>query len=108
MLRRGESKFFIQPGEELYEGIKNIMVIHEDEALLLRAEKDFKDPKSDTFYKAGQTWMLKGPVDYIPDISIKVVEKRKAYPLAENEGIYVRDLKNRGDQGIEVRLVKGP
>jgi len=84
------------------------MVIHEDEALLLRAEKDYKDPKSNQTYKAGQTWMLKGPIDYIPDIEIKIVEKRKAYPLAENEGIYVRDLKQKGEQSLEVRLVKGP
>lgn len=26
-LRRGETKFFLLPGEDLYEGIKNIMVV---------------------------------------------------------------------------------
>jgi major vault protein len=53
--------------------------------------------------------MLKGPIDYIPDNEVKIVEKRKAYPLAENEGIYVRDIKAKGDsQTLEVRLVKGP
>jgi hypothetical protein len=67
-LRRGETRFFIQPGEDLFEGTKNILVVHEDEALLLRAERDYKDPKTGVSYKAGQTWMLKGPIDYIPDI----------------------------------------
>ncbi len=47
--------------------------------------------------------MLKGPVDFIPDNAIEVIEKRKAQPLSENEGMYVRDL----DTG-EVKLVKGP
>lgn len=32
-----------------------------------------------------------------------VIEKRKAQPLAENEGLYVRDLWNG-----QVKLVKGP
>lgn len=44
-LRRGEVKFFLLPGEELYEGIKNIIVIHEDEALLLKANVNYVDAK---------------------------------------------------------------
>lgn len=47
--------------------------------------------------------MLKGPIDFIPDNEIIVIEKRKAQPLAENEGLYVRDLETG-----EVKLVKGP
>lgn len=66
-LRRGEAKFFLLPGEELYEGIKNIIVIHEDEALLLKSKVDYFDKRTDKKYKAGSTWMLKGPIDFIPD-----------------------------------------
>lgn len=91
------------PGEELYEGIKNIIIIHEDEALLLRAKVDYYDKKTEKKYKAGSTWLIKGPVDFIPDNEIEVAEKRKASPLAENEGLYVRDLWTG-----EVKLVKGP
>lgn len=47
--------------------------------------------------------MIKGPLDFIPPIEIQIVEKRKAIPLAENEGIYIRDKKSG-----EVKLVKGP
>ena len=47
--------------------------------------------------------MLKGPIDYIPENEVQIIEKRKARPLAENEGLYVRDLWNG-----EVKLVKGP
>jgi major vault protein len=47
--------------------------------------------------------MVKGPIDFIPDKEIIILEKRKASPLAENEGLYVRDLGNG-----EVKLVKGP
>lgn len=102
-MRRGETKFFLQPGEELFEGIKNIMVVHEDEALLLKAKVDYHDKKTKQDYKAGSTWMIKGPVDFIPDNEVEIVEKRKAQPLSENEGIYVRDLETG-----EVKLVKGP
>jgi major vault protein len=47
--------------------------------------------------------MVKGPLDFIPDNEVEVVEKRKAQPLAENEGLYVRDLWSG-----EVKLVRGP
>jgi hypothetical protein len=36
--------------------------------------------------------LIKGPTDFIPDNESEVIELRKAYPLSENEGIYVRDL----------------
>jgi major vault protein len=37
--------------------------------------------------------MIKGPTDYVPSVEIEVVSRRKAIPLDQNEGIYVRDLK---------------
>lgn len=39
----------------------------------------------------------------MPENEIEVIEKRKAQPLAENEGLYARDLSTG-----EVKLVKGP
>jgi len=47
--------------------------------------------------------MLNGPLDFIPDNEVEVLEKRQAVPLSENEGLYVRNLR-KGD----VKLVKGP
>ena len=91
-IRRGECKFFLQPGEALYKGIQNIHVIDEDEALLVRANVNYFDKKTEKEYKAGQRWLIKGPTDYIPENEVDIVEKREAQPLAENEGLYVRDL----------------
>lgn len=102
-VRRGDCKFFLQPGEELFEGIKSIVVIHEEEALLVRAKVPYFDKRTNKNYKAGQKWLIKGPIDFIPENEIEVIEKRHAQPLAENEGIYVRDLWSG-----EVKLVKGP
>ncbi|VDL88241.1 unnamed protein product [Schistocephalus solidus] len=51
---------------------------------------------------AGEEWMLTGPLEYVSPIEVEVVTVRKAIPLDENEGIYVRD--NRSGQ---VRAVIG-
>lgn len=37
--------------------------------------------------------MIRGPLEYVPPVEVEVVTKRKAIPLDENEGIYVRDIK---------------
>jgi len=31
--------------------------------------------------------MISGPTDYVPPVQVEIVEKRKAIPLDENEGI---------------------
>ena len=36
--------------------------------------------------------MVNGPIEYIPELSVTVLEQRKAIPLDANEGVYVRDL----------------
>ncbi len=47
--------------------------------------------------------MIRGPIDLPPAIEYEIVEDRKAIPLSENEGIYVRDLHTG-----EVSLIRGP
>ena len=37
--------------------------------------------------------MIKGPTDYVPPVELEVLNRRKAIPLDENEGIYIRDTK---------------
>jgi len=95
-LRRGECSFFLQPGERLEAGIQNVYVLAEEEAILLRArdnfiDKDSKEGKVER--KAGDRWMVYGPCEYVPPVEVEFVEKRKAIPLDENEGIYVRDIR---------------
>lgn len=103
-IRRGEAKFFLQPKEVIIDGIiKNILVINEEEALLVRAKVPYFDKRTKQDYKSGQKWLIKGPIDFIPENEIEVIEKRRAQPLAENEGLYVRDLWDG-----QVKLVKGP
>jgi len=105
-LRRGEVSFFLLPGERLEpypnpSGIQSVYVLSEAEALLLRAREDFTD-KNGTKRKAGERWMINGPMDFIPDVEVEVLETRRLIPLDENEGIYVRDIRNG-----KVREIRG-
>jgi len=93
-LRKGESYFFLQPGEELEGGIKDVYLLEENQALLLRAKEAVDD------HKPGDRWMVHGPCKYIPSIEVEVVETRKVIPLDKTEGIYVKDTKDGGVRSV--------
>merc|ERR1712137_346044 len=90
ILVKGEDFFFLRPGERLEKGIQNVYVLGENEALLLRARETYTE--DGTEHAPGDRWMIYGPVDYIPPVEVEIVEKRRAIPLSDNEGIYVRDI----------------
>lgn len=37
--------------------------------------------------------MFRGPTEYVPPVEVEVVAERRAIPLDDNEGIYVRDIR---------------
>jgi major vault protein len=82
--------FFLQPGEKLENGIQEVELLGEEEALLLRAVEAFTDEEK-VERKPGQEWMIYGPRKYVPSIHVQILERRSKIPLDENEGIYVRD-----------------
>ncbi|KAF6729026.1 Major vault protein [Oryzias melastigma] len=94
---KGERSFFLQPGEQLENGIQNVYVLSEDEGLVLRAVEAFTDTErfrpNSIARRPGDRWMLRGPIEYVPPINVEVMLKQHAIPLDENEGIYVRDMK---------------
>lgn len=47
--------------------------------------------------------MIHGPASFVPAIEVKIERRQQSHPLAEQEGIYVRDLKTG-----QVKLVTGP
>jgi major vault protein len=92
-LRKGETSFFLNPGERLEGGRpQNVYVLDSEEALLLCARESLKDGKEHRC--PGDRWMIFGPTDYVPPVAVDVLEKRRAIPLDKNEGIYVRDIKS--------------
>jgi len=94
-LIKGEKSFFLQPGEDLEDGVMNVYVLGDDEGLVLRALDKHVDNSVDPAVnrKPGDKWMLKGPMEYVPPVEIEVLDSRKAIPLHQNEGIYVRNNK---------------
>jgi major vault protein len=68
-------------------------VLGEEEALLLKAKENFGDVENKKERKAGDRWMLYGPLDFVPPVEVEIVETRKTIPLDVNEGVYVRDIK---------------
>jgi major vault protein len=106
-LRKGELTFFLRPGERLEQGIQAVNILGSEEALLLRARESFQEPSGDpkkpgAKHMPGDRWMIYGPCEYVPSVEVEVIERRKAIPLDENEGVYVRDLKTGA-----VRLLYG-
>ncbi|XP_039598942.1 major vault protein [Polypterus senegalus] len=101
---KGEKSFFLQPGERLEEGIQDVYILSEEEGLVLKAIKGFTDTQlvdkdgdeetEEVTRRPGDCWMLRGPLEYVPPVEVEVVTRRKAIPLDENEGIYVRDMKS--------------
>ncbi len=97
--KRGEESFFLQPHEALESGIQKVVVLDENDALLLKANQDFT---GEDVHKAGDRWMIRGPCEFILPLELTLLEKRRAIPLDDNEGIYVRNL-NNGD----IKMITG-
>ena len=93
---KGEQSFFLQPGEQLEKGIQDVYILGEEEGIVLRSLAEYEDTQANppVHRKPGDTWMLKGPMEYIPTVEVEVVTTRHAIPLHENEGIYVRNIKS--------------
>ena len=99
----GPARFFLHPNERLQDGCaKDVKVLMGDEALLLEAEEAHTEVGG-TEREAGDTWMVQGPCEYIPPVTVSIIEARCAIPMHEFEGVYIRDLKTG-----EVRAQMGP
>ncbi|KAM4829160.1 major vault protein isoform 2-T2 [Thomomys bottae] len=92
---KGEKSFFLQPGERLERGIQDVYVLSEQQGLLLRALQPLEEGEGEekVSRQAGDHWLIRGPLEYVPPAKVEVVEERQAIPLDENEGIYVQDVK---------------
>lgn len=92
---QGEKSFFLQPGERLERGIQDVYVLSEQQGLLLRALQPLEEGEGEekVLHKAGDHWLIRGPLEYVPSAKVEVVEERQTIPLDENEGIYVQDIK---------------
>jgi major vault protein len=112
VVREGPATFFLFPGEKIISHADKYQLQSED-ALLLAAKEDFLD-RSDAsadpiLRRAGTRWMIRGPRSYCPPIEVSVIEERKAIPLSETEGIYVKNIYSgeiRLEMGVQSYLLK--
>ncbi|EKG03978.1 hypothetical protein TCSYLVIO_004961 [Trypanosoma cruzi] len=107
-----DASFYLQLGESLEgDAIHDSYILHEGQALLLKALGDFQDTDVDppVRRRAGDVWLLQGPREYIPNALTEVCkdkdnkEVRERIILTNGKGIYVRD-----NATGEVRAVNGP
>lgn len=101
-IRQGPCIFSLHPGEQL-EGnkISHNYVLAHNMGLIIRCIKDYEE--NDVFHKAGDIWLIKGPVLYYPHINTEIVKVIEAISLGKQDGLYIKNI-NTG----HVRLEKGP
>lgn len=70
-------------------------MLSEQQGLLLRALEPLEEGENEekVSHQAGDRWLIRGPLEYVPSAKVEVVEERQAIPLDLNEGIYVQDVK---------------
>ncbi|MDP3771745.1 MAG: hypothetical protein Q8R16_05580, partial [bacterium] len=108
-VRPGPREFALHPGEVIEGGqVLAEHVLSDDDALLLRAEKDAPHPLAEAntahpanaILRAGEEFLLTGPRRFIPHKDVRIKEYRKRISLAAAEGKYVQN-----DDTGAVRLV---
>jgi len=92
-LVRGERSFFLHPNEKLEAGIQKVHVLREEDGLVLSCVEEFEDDSGDevVIRKSGERWTIRGPMEYVPPVEVCIVDKLKAIPLDQNEGVYVKN-----------------
>jgi len=88
-IRFTQEPFPLYPGESLKEKPQALTVVPVQEALKIRATRDFVD-KQGIARVAGNEWLFKGPATYEPCISEVVVERVQSIIVKENEALRIR------------------
>jgi major vault protein len=88
-IRFAQEPFPLYPGEQLKEKPQPLAVVNVNNALRMRATRDFTDEKG-TKRVAGDEWLFRGPATYIPRVEETVVEKVAAMIIKDNEAVKLR------------------
>lgn len=79
-LIRGEANFFMRPGEIL-QGIYETTILGEDQRMWVSANVDFAEQVEGrpVQRKAGSSWWLYGPCEYVPPLEVTLRHSYKAF-----------------------------
>ncbi|MGK7873180.1 MAG: colicin uptake protein [Xenococcaceae cyanobacterium] len=94
-IRFAQDPFPLYPGEELEGDVTQLQVVETNQALRLRAIRDFTDTvtvEGETQTQninrlAGDEWLFEGPGTYIPRVEVEVVEKVTASIIKPNQAL---------------------
>ncbi len=87
-VRFSQDPFPLYPGEKLSGRPSPLQVVAADQALRLRAIRDFEDGKARRF--AGDEWLFRGPGTYNPRVEVQVVEVIRAIVIKQNQALKLR------------------
>jgi len=103
-IRFTQEPFPLYPGESLKEKPQALTVVPVQEALRIRAKRDFVD-KDGVARVAGNEWLFKGPATYEPRIEEVVMETVHSIIVKENEALRIRALRDCVDCNGNKRFV---
>eukprot|EP01125_Pyxidicula_operculata_P002303 TRINITY_DN12192_c0_g1_i1.p1 TRINITY_DN12192_c0_g1~~TRINITY_DN12192_c0_g1_i1.p1 ORF type:complete len:441 (+),score=118.70 TRINITY_DN12192_c0_g1_i1:57-1379(+) len=90
-LVRGETSFFLKPGEKIIGNIQRTIILAPDDALWLSATESFTDTHGggNVRRQAGDTWLCAGPGEFCPPIEVKIQQQIKSFMKVEFFNIYL-------------------
>ncbi|MGK7925861.1 MAG: colicin uptake protein [Spirulina sp.] len=103
-VRFAQDPFPLYPGEEMASAVTRLSVVETNEAVRLRAIRDFSetlvvDEEEETIARqAGDEWLFEGPGTYIPRVEVVVVETVKAITIKPNQALRLSARQNCRDR----------
>lgn len=92
---------YIPRVEERVNAVEKSIIIKKNQALQVRAKKNFTDRNGQKRY-ASETWLIKQPGAYLLDVCEEQVDILKAYILTDKQAIHIRAKANFTDvYGVE-------
>lgn len=107
-IRFSQDPFALYPGEELLGEVTRLQVVETNQALRLRAIRDFEEEQEgeeETIHRAaGDEWLFIGPKTYTPRVEVGVLARVTAKVIKTNQALRLLARRNcRDRQGIERR-----
>lgn len=99
-VRFAQDPFPLYPGEEMASVVTRLSVVETNEALRLRAIRDFSETieEEEITRQAGEEWLFEGPGTYIPRVEVQVVETVEAITIKPNQALQLAARQNCRDR----------
>mmetsp|Transcript_371 Transcript_371/g.413 ORF Transcript_371/g.413 Transcript_371/m.413 type:complete len:174 (+) Transcript_371:215-736(+) len=97
--------FPLYPYEEVYESVKPFQLLKDKEALVLRADRTFKDERYNGVQRfINDEYLFKGPGTYFPRIEESIVQRFEAFTILPGSGLVMKAKRNTVDSTGKPRV----